>query len=82
MQAIEIEGGALVLRERADPEPGPGEVRIENRATAVNRADLVQREGRSPPPPKRRIEGWIGLPALVLAARYAAVYGLPIWGWR
>lgn len=51
MQAIDIEGDALVLRELPDPEPGPGEIRIENRATAVNRADLVQRSGNYPPPP-------------------------------
>jgi NADPH2:quinone reductase len=31
--------------------PGPGEVRIEVAATAVNRADLMQRQGHYPPPP-------------------------------
>ena len=33
------------------PEPGRGEVRIEIAATAVNRADLLQRQGNYPPPP-------------------------------
>ncbi len=33
------------------PEPGDGEVRLEVAATAVNRADLLQREGHYPPPP-------------------------------
>ncbi|WP_238219624.1 NAD(P)H-quinone oxidoreductase [Tsukamurella pulmonis] len=33
------------------PEPGPGEVRIAVAATAVNRADLMQRRGLYPPPP-------------------------------
>lgn len=35
----------------ADPEPGPGEVLLDVAATAVNRADVLQREGRYPPPP-------------------------------
>ncbi|GAB3077329.1 NAD(P)H-quinone oxidoreductase [Nocardioides zeae] len=42
---------ALVLTERPDPEPGPGEVLVEVAATAVNRADLLQRRGFYPPPP-------------------------------
>jgi len=46
-------GGPDVLEwsEVPDPEPGPGEVLIEVAATAVNRADLVQRQGFYPPPP-------------------------------
>lgn len=36
----------------ADPPPlGPNDLRIRVRATAVNRADLLQREGHYPPPP-------------------------------
>lgn len=34
-----------------DPVPGPGDVAIEVAATAVNRADLLQRQGNYPPPP-------------------------------
>lgn len=34
-----------------DVEPGPGEVAITVAATAVNRADLLQRQGFYPPPP-------------------------------
>ncbi len=41
----------LELREVADPSPGPGEVLLDVAATAVNRADLLQRMGRYPPPP-------------------------------
>lgn len=41
----------LVVTELPDPEPGPGEVLIEVAATAVNRADLLQRQGFYPPPP-------------------------------
>jgi len=46
-------GGPTVLRlaEVPDPPPGPGEVLIDVAATSVNRADLLQRQGRYPPPP-------------------------------
>jgi putative PIG3 family NAD(P)H quinone oxidoreductase len=46
-------GGPEVLRlaEVPDPRPGPGEVLINIAATAVNRADLLQRQGRYSPPP-------------------------------
>ena len=51
MKAIQILNGDLVWKETEEPRLGPGEVRIENRATAVNRADLAQRAGGYPPPP-------------------------------
>ncbi|MEV4704536.1 NAD(P)H-quinone oxidoreductase [Actinoplanes sp. NPDC049316] len=55
MHAIVIEkpGGpeALVWAEVPDPEPGPGEVVVEVTAAAVNRADVIQRQGHYPPPP-------------------------------
>ncbi|MBM9458684.1 NAD(P)H-quinone oxidoreductase [Nocardioides sp. zg-536] len=41
----------LSLTELPDPAPGPGEVLVEVAATAVNRADLLQRQGNYPPPP-------------------------------
>lgn len=41
----------LVVTELPDPVPGPGDVLIEVAATAVNRADLLQRQGFYPPPP-------------------------------
>ena len=41
----------LTLADQPDPEPGPGELVIEVAATAVNRADLLQRQGLYPPPP-------------------------------
>jgi putative PIG3 family NAD(P)H quinone oxidoreductase len=41
----------LRLAEQPDPRPGPGEVLIDVAATSVNRADLLQRQGRYPPPP-------------------------------
>src|SRR5277367_5576710 len=55
MRAIAITkpGGpeTLVLVERPQPEPSRGEVRVRVRATAVNRADLLQRLGLYPAPP-------------------------------
>ena len=46
-------GGPEVLTwtEVDDPVPGPGEVLIDVAASAVNRADLLQRQGLYPPPP-------------------------------
>ena len=51
MKAIHVRGEDLVWAEAEEPAPGPGEVLIENHATAVNRADLAQRAGGYPPPP-------------------------------
>jgi putative PIG3 family NAD(P)H quinone oxidoreductase len=42
---------ALTVSEIPDPEPGPGEVLVRVAATAINRADLIQRKGNYPPPP-------------------------------
>ena len=36
---------------------------------------------RCAPVPKRRTDGLLWAPALLLVAGYAATYGLPIWGW-
>jgi putative PIG3 family NAD(P)H quinone oxidoreductase len=41
----------LELGDVPDPEPGEGEILIDVRATALNRADLLQRRGFYPPPP-------------------------------
>ncbi|MFI9810703.1 NAD(P)H-quinone oxidoreductase [Saccharothrix variisporea] len=55
MHAITIRepGGPDVLEwaEVPDPVAGPGEVLLDVAATAVNRADLLQRQGHYPPPP-------------------------------
>ncbi|WP_448625949.1 NAD(P)H-quinone oxidoreductase [Geodermatophilus sp. URMC 64] len=55
MRAVTISepGGPEVLGwgEVPDPVCGPGEVVIDVAATAVNRADLLQRQGFYPPPP-------------------------------
>ncbi|MFG1639199.1 NAD(P)H-quinone oxidoreductase [Amycolatopsis sp. NPDC049252] len=55
MYAITIRepGGPDVLEwtQVADPRPGAGEVLLDVAASAVNRADLLQRQGHYPPPP-------------------------------
>ncbi|MFC4034230.1 NAD(P)H-quinone oxidoreductase [Streptomyces polygonati] len=55
MRAITItdRGGpeALVLAEVPDPRPGADEVLVEVTASAVNRADVLQRQGNYTPPP-------------------------------
>ena len=55
MKAIRVVGegreARLVLGEAPAPETGPDEVRIKVAATAVNRADLLQKRGLYPPPP-------------------------------
>jgi len=55
MKAVRIvgKGGPEVLRlqETEQPRPGRGEVAVRVRATAVNRADLLQCMGRYPAPP-------------------------------
>ncbi|MET1005595.1 MAG: NAD(P)H-quinone oxidoreductase [Propionibacteriaceae bacterium] len=55
MYAITIDhpGGpeALVWAEVPDPTAGPGEVIVEVTAAAVNRADVMQRQGHYPSPP-------------------------------
>ena len=54
MRAVVIDGfgGPEVLRiqDVPDPVPGPGEVLVDVAATAVNRADLLQRAGHYPSP--------------------------------
>jgi putative PIG3 family NAD(P)H quinone oxidoreductase len=55
MYAIHVQsdqpGHPLVWQERADPTYGPDEVLVNIHATALNRADLLQRAGNYPPPP-------------------------------
>lgn len=52
MYAVVIEPpDSLVWTEVPDPVPSDGEVIVEVTATAVNRADVMQRQGNYPPPP-------------------------------
>lgn len=59
---------ALRLGEVADPQPGPGDLLVDVAATAVNRADVLQRTGHYPPPP-----GASDVLGLELSGRVAAV---------
>jgi len=70
-------GGPDVLRwaEVPDPVPAAGEVVIEVTSAGVNRADLMQREGRYPPPP-----GSPPYPGLECSGRIAAT-GPGVTGW-
>jgi tumor protein p53-inducible protein 3 len=51
MRAVLVENHRFRIAEIDPPPLGPNDLRIRVRATAVNRADLLQREGRYPPPP-------------------------------
>ena len=69
MRAIVVTrpGGPEVLEvvERPLPQPGKGEVRVRVGASGLNRADLLQREGKYPAPP-----GW---PADIPGLEFAGV---------
>lgn len=51
MQCVAIVDGELLLQERDDPAPGPGEVLVGVKAAGLNAADLMQRRGMYPAPP-------------------------------
>ncbi|MFD8270731.1 NAD(P)H-quinone oxidoreductase [Streptomyces flaveolus] len=79
MHAITISepGGpeALVWTKVPDPVPGEGEVLVEVTAAAVNRADIMQRQGFYDPPP-----GASPYPGLECSGRIAAI-GSGVSGW-
>ena len=79
MHAITVSepGGPEVLRwaDVPDPVPAPGEVLVDVVASAVNRADVMQRIGRYPPP-----AGAPEYPGLECSGRVAAV-GDGVSGW-
>ncbi len=79
MRAITIPqpGGpeSLVWAEVPDPEPGPDEVIVDVRASGVNRADLLQRQGHYPPPP-----GASAYPGLECSG-VITVVGAEVTGW-
>jgi putative PIG3 family NAD(P)H quinone oxidoreductase len=66
----------LKLGDAPTPPLGPEEIRIRVRATAVNRADLLQRQGMYPPPP-----GASPIIGLECAGEVAEV-GAGVSGWR
>jgi putative PIG3 family NAD(P)H quinone oxidoreductase len=59
----------LTIEETADPVPGPDEVLVDIAATALNRADLLQRMGMYPDPRNRQPE----IPGLEFAGTVSAV---------
>ena len=69
------DASVLTLADVPDPEPGPGEVLVDVAATAVNRADLLQRQGFYNPPP-----GASPYPGLECSGRIAAL-GEGVTGW-
>jgi putative PIG3 family NAD(P)H quinone oxidoreductase len=71
-------GGPEVLQwtEVPDPRPGPGEVLVQVAASAVNRADVMQRQGFYPPP-----EGAPPYPGLECSGTIAEV-GPGVSGWQ
>ena len=68
--AITEFGGPEVLRlvSGEAPAPGPGQVLIEVAAAGINRPDVMQRQGKYPPPP-----GASDIPGLEIAGAVAAV---------
>lgn len=80
MLAIEIARpgppDVLVPVERPKPSPGPGEVLIRVAAAGVNRPDVMQREGRYPPPP-----GAPDIPGLEVAGKIVEL-GSDAGDWR
>jgi putative PIG3 family NAD(P)H quinone oxidoreductase len=81
MRAITISapGGpeVLTLSEVPDPEPGPGQVLLDVAATAVNRADVLQRLGGYQAPPGVPAD----IPGLEAGGRIAAL-GAEVSGWQ
>jgi NADPH:quinone reductase len=59
----------LELRDVPRPEPGYGQVLVHVRASALNRADLLQREGRYPAPPDASAQ----IPGIEFAGDIAAL---------
>jgi len=66
----------LKLAEVPDPVPGPQDLLINVRCTALNRADLLQRQGMYPPPP-----GASEILGLECAGEVAEI-GREVSGWR
>ena len=62
MKASLVENGKMVIKDVADPILKDGEVIVEIYATALNRADLLQKQGTYPSP-----KGWPEYPGLELS---------------
>jgi len=69
MRSVVIRDGDLVVEERPDPEPGPGQVLVAIKAAGLNAADLLQRRGFYPAPPDAPAD----IPGLELSGEVAAL---------
>jgi NADPH:quinone reductase-like Zn-dependent oxidoreductase len=69
MRCVAIVDGSLVVEERPDPVPGPGEVLVRVHAAGINAADLMQVRGMYPAPPGSPAD----IPGLECAGSVAAV---------
>lgn len=79
MKAVLVkENQDLVWSEVPDPVVGPGEALVRIRAAALNRADLLQREGKYPSPPG--CPEWMGLEVAGEIARLGE--GAQAAGWK
>jgi putative PIG3 family NAD(P)H quinone oxidoreductase len=80
MKAVVLDGfgglEVLKVREAERPVPGEGQVLVKVVATSINRPDLVQREGKYPPPP-----GDSDILGLEVAGTIAAL-GPGVGGWK
>ena len=68
MKACLVENGKMVWKEVAEPALEDGQVLVEIYATALNRADLLQKQGTYPSP-----AGWPQWPGLELAGKIVAM---------
>ncbi|MGB1250192.1 MAG: NAD(P)H-quinone oxidoreductase [Candidatus Promineifilaceae bacterium] len=76
MKAITIQNGTLNWAEVEDIKPAANEVLVDVKATAVNRADLMQAAGHYPPPP-----GASNILGLEMAGIIVAL-GSEVTGWQ
>jgi putative PIG3 family NAD(P)H quinone oxidoreductase len=67
----------LEIREAATPQPGRDDVLVRVRASALNRADLLQRQGKYPPPAGYPVE----IPGIEFAGEIADV-GVGVRKWK
>jgi NADPH:quinone reductase len=68
VRAVTIQDGDLVIANRADPEPGKGEILVRVRGAGLNGADMLQLRGAYPAPPGSPAD----IPGLELAGEVVA----------
>ena len=76
MHAIEISSGTLHLTDRPKPEPRADELVIRIEAAGVAQADILQRQGKYPPP-----QGASDIPGLDAAGTIDSI-GADVQGWK